>query len=200
MDSSRENGGGIKQHKGITDTVNRINDLNMIIEQVFILLCSVMVLLANVGFIMKETGCTNINSNQVLILKTILVVATSAIMFFIIGYGLATNAQGGILGSEKFFGFGYDYSSYTQFVFFLSLCIKMSVVATGSIAERVDIGMYVFFAVVTSAFIFPVGLAWLWQDGWLANLGFVDHGGAALVHLMGGTAGFIGAWMMGPRL
>ena len=64
----------------------------MIIEQVFILLCSVMVLLANVGFIMKETGCTNVNSNQVLILKTILVIATSAIMFFVIGYGLATDA------------------------------------------------------------------------------------------------------------
>ena len=76
----------------------------------------------------------------------------------------------------------------------------MSAVATGSIAERVDNGLYVFFGFVTGGFIFPLGLAWAWEDGWLQVLGFKDNGGSALVHLMGGIAGFIGAIMIGPRI
>ena len=50
----------------------------------------------------------------------------------------------------------------------------MSVVATGSIAERVDNALYVFFAFVTAGFIFPLGLAWVWEEGWLSNIGFID--------------------------
>ena len=42
--------------------LNRVEDFNSIIEQMFILICSIMVLLANVGFIMKETGLTNTNA------------------------------------------------------------------------------------------------------------------------------------------
>ena len=133
----------------------------------FILICSTMVLLANVGFIMKETGVTNLNHTTALLVKTILVVSVSTISFFVIGFGLSVDAKGGLLGDRLFFGFNYDYDSYTKFVFYLSLCVMMSVVATGGIAERVDNGLYVFFGFVTAGFIFPLGLAWAWEDGWL---------------------------------
>ena len=32
------------------------------------------------------------------------------------------------------------------------------------------------------------------------NLGFIDYGGASIVHIMGGLAGFIGTYLIGPRV
>ena len=95
---------------------------------------------------------------------------------------------------------GYSYSDYSRFVYYLSLCVMMATIATGSIAERTHTDTYIFFSFVTSGFIFPIGLAWCWNDGWLSNLGFLDYGGASIVHLMGGMAGFIGTWLVGPRI
>ena len=76
----------------------------------------------------------------------------------------------------------------------------MAVIATGSIAERTDISTYLAFSLINSGFIFPVGLAWCWNEGWLEVLGFIDIGGAGIVHVMGGMAGFIGTWLIGPRI
>ena len=76
----------------------------------------------------------------------------------------------------------------------------MAVIASGAVAERTNVSTYLFFCFVNSAFIFPVGLAWSWNNGWLENIGFIDVGGASLVHIMGGIAGFIGTFLIGPRL
>ena len=76
----------------------------------------------------------------------------------------------------------------------------MTTIATGSIAERTHTETYIFFSFITSGFIFPIGLAWCWGDGWLSNIGFIDYGGAAVVHIMGGMAGFIGTYLIGPRI
>jgi len=76
----------------------------------------------------------------------------------------------------------------------------MATIATGSIAERTHTDTYLFFSFVTSGFIFPLGIAWVWNDGWLQNIGFKDFGGASIVHLMGGVAGFVGTYLIGPRI
>ena len=149
---------------------------------------------------MKETGTIKMKNNSTVLLKTILVVATSNVVFFVVGYGLSVGAKGGLFGQEKFFGNNYTYSDYTRFLFYLSLCVMMATIATGSIAERVNVPTYIFFTFVTSAFIFPLGLAWCWNDGWLQNLGVKDFGGACIVHLMGGVAGFMGTVIIGPRI
>ena len=82
----------------------------------------------------------------------------------------------------------------------MALCIKNSVIATGSIGERIEIDRYIFFSFLTSGFIVPLGLAWCWNDGWLQNMGFIDYGGCAIVHVMGGLSGLIGTYLIGPRI
>lgn len=140
------------------------------------------------------------NRNTAILLKTILVISVSSLTFFLVGFGFSIKARGGILGQENFFGTGYEYSDYSRFIFYLVTCVVMATIATGSIAERTHTDTYIFFSFVTSGFIFPIGLAWCWNDGWLNNLGFIDYGGASIVHLMGGIAGFIGTFLIGPRM
>jgi Amt family ammonium transporter len=129
-----------------------------------------------------------------------LVVAVSSLTFFAVGFGFSIDAKGGIIGEDNFVGLNYNYNDYTRFIYYLSLCVVMAQIATCSIAERTNTDTYIFFSFVTSGFIFPIGLAWCWNDGWLQNLGFIDYGGASIVHIMGGLAGFAGTYLIGPRV
>ena len=166
----------------------------------WLLICTVMIFLSEVGFVMKESGTINVTRNSAMLLKTVLVIGTSSFTFFSVGFGLSYNARGGVLGQDHFFGVGYLYSDYSLFIFYLAMCVLTATIATGSIAERTHIDTYVFFSFVMSGFIFPIGIAWCWNNGWLQELGFLDYGGASVIHLMAGIAGFIGTYLIGPRM
>ena len=146
---------------------DRIIDLKEILDTVWLIVVSIMIFLAQIGFLMKETGSIKMKHNSVILLKTILVIAMSSLTFFVVGFGLCINASGGLMGQEKFAGYNYSYQHYTMFIFYLSLCVMMAQIATCSIAERTSIDNYLFFSFINSGFIFPVGLAWCWNDGWL---------------------------------
>jgi Amt family ammonium transporter len=181
-------------------TIQRVDTLADILDTVWVVVVVVMVILAQVGFLMKETGSIKMNHNSLILLKTILVIAMSSLTFFAVGFGFSIKAKGGIIGQDNFVGLNYNDQDYTRFIYYLSLCVVMAQIATCSIAERTNTDTYIFFSFVTSGFIFPIGLAWCWNDGWLQNMGFLDHGGASIVHIMGGLAGFIGTYLIGPRV
>merc|ERR1712048_644635 len=44
-----------------------------------------------------------------------------------------------------------------------------------------------------------MGAHWVWGGGWLGDRGFLDFAGSGVVHAVGGTASFVGCWMLGPR-
>ena len=57
-----------------------------------------------------------------------------------------------------------------------------------------------------TGFIYPVMVSWTWGGGWLGDvgdptkvMGFHDSAGTGVVHLLGGTAGLTGTWILGPR-
>lgn len=154
----------LEAYKEIESKINLKEDLT---QNLWILFCSVMIILSQVGYMMKETGTIKMKNNSVILLKTILVISISSLTFFVGGFGLAMEAGGGLFGQRYFFGFNYTDSEFTKFIFYLSLCVKNSVIATGSIGERIEIDRYIFFSFLTSGFIFPLGLAWCWNDGWL---------------------------------
>ena len=161
---------------------------------------SVMIILSQVGYMMIEIGTIKISNNTDLLLKNIIVMAISSLTFFTFGYGFATQAEGGLFGQLHFGGYEYEYTDYARWLYYYSLCVTMAQIATGSIAERTSLDNYFFFTFLTSALIFPLALAWQWEDGWLANIGFEDFAGAGIVHLAGGITGFIGTYLCGPRI
>lgn len=73
-------------------------------------------------------------------------------------------------------------------------------IVSGSLAERVNMYAYVFFALFLTGFIYPVVVAWTWGGGWLADFGYYDFAGSGIVHMVGGVAGVTGAMILGPRL
>ena len=128
---------------------------------------SVMIILSQVGYMMVETGSIRVTNNTDVLIKNIMVMSVSSITFFVFGYGLATDIEGGILGQKHFIGQNYEFHDYAKWLYYYSLCVTMASIATGSIAERTSLDPYFFFAFLTSAIIFPLALAWCWEDGWL---------------------------------
>jgi|DEB0MinimDraft_12_1074336.scaffolds.fasta_scaffold14667_1 ammonium transporter, Amt family len=73
-------------------TQKRVTTLSEILDTVWVVICGVMVFLAQVGFMMKETGSIKMKQNSVILLKTILVIAMSSLTFFTVGFGFSVNA------------------------------------------------------------------------------------------------------------
>lgn len=51
-----------------------------------------------------------------------------------------------------------------------------------------------------TSFIYPVVAAWDWGGGWLQQRGFHDFAGTSTIHLVGGTAGLCGAYILVERI
>ena len=79
-------------------SLNRVNVLAEILDTVWVVIVVVMILLAQVGFLMKETGSIKMKHNKLISLKTILVIGVSSLTFFVVGFGFSMRANGGILG------------------------------------------------------------------------------------------------------
>ena len=55
----------------------------------WVIVCVISVILSQAGYMMKETGTIKMNNNNMILLKTILVVSCSSLSFFLIGYGFS---------------------------------------------------------------------------------------------------------------
>ena len=81
-----------------------MDEINTISLNIWLVICTVMVILSQVGYMMKETGTIKMHSNSVILLKTILVISVSSLTFFFVGYGLGSYVKGGIVGNSHFAG------------------------------------------------------------------------------------------------
>jgi len=85
---------------------------------------------------------------------------------------------------------------YFQFVFAAITLIIMA----GSFLGRMNFTAWMLFVPIWLTFSYCIGAFSLWGGGFLAQLGVIDYSGGYVIHLSSGTAGFVGAWWIGPRL
>ena len=77
--------------------------------------------------------------------------------------------------------------------------LTCATIACIQLQERTLIETFIILSFVIAGVIAPVGMAWIKGDGWLERLGFKDSTGASVVYMCGGTCGFVGNLMLGPR-
>jgi Amt family ammonium transporter len=73
-----------------------------------------------------------------------------------------------------------------------------ALVPSGSGAERWRLGAVCASTALLAGFIYPLFAHWA-QSGWLAQLGYVDAGGAGTIHALGGLTALGIVWILGPR-
>ncbi|KAK4703904.1 ammonium transporter, Amt family, partial [Phenoliferia sp. Uapishka_3] len=83
-----------------------------------------------------------------------------------------------------------------QFVF---AAITLILIA-GAFLGRMNFLAWVVFVPLWLTFSYTVGAFSIWGGGFLFERGVMDYSGGYVIHLSSGTAGFVGAYWIGPRL
>ena len=115
----------------------------------------------------------------------------------------------GLFGMKGFFlnSGVFDVGIITLFLFQMVFMDTTATILTGTMAERWQWRGFVIWSILVGGFIYPIFGNWAWGGGWLFQLKdssigrpYVDFAGSGVVHAVGGWAGLVGAWILGPRL
>ena len=181
----------------------------------WVLYCGTLVFLMQAGFAMLCAGSIRSKNAQNILLKNLLDACVGALWFWATGYAFAYGQS----GSEKnwFIGNNYFFLSkgfengdgYHNWFFQFAFAATAATIVSGAVAERCSMAAYAAYSAFLTGFVYPVVVHWVWSStGWLSafkmqpwlSVGVVDFAGCGVVHMVGGCAAGIGAWVLGPRI
>ncbi|WP_332692187.1 ammonium transporter [Halalkalibacter lacteus] len=176
-----------------------------LMDNLWVMICAVLVLFMQGGFILLEAGSTRMKNAGHIAGKTIFTVGIASLVYWAVGWGFAYGEGNAFIGMSDFF-FG-DFTTVDEglvgsvdFFFQLMFAAIALTIAFGGFAERAKLSAYIVFAVLFSAFVYPIVAHWIWGDGWLADLGKQDFAGSTVVHLTGAMAALAATILLKPRL
>ena len=174
----------------------------------FVLACAAVVFLMQAGFCLVESGLVRSKNSINVAVKNALDCALSILLYTCFGFAVMFGTSvGGWFGNPfSFNGIATDPSIQAFLILQLVFCGATATIISGAVAERIKLKVYLFITCVVSTLIYPIVGHWVWGgalegtgQGWLAQMGFIDWGGAAAVHVVGGFAALAAALVIGPR-
>ena len=178
----------------------------------FMIISTVLVLIMTPGLALFYGGLVEKRNSLTIMFQCFISIGVVTIMWIFGGFGMVFGTDiGGIIGNPMdyfaFMGMDYlvntNYSSNIPFLLFFMYQLMFAIITaplmTGAFANRLTIGGWIKILVLWMLLIyFPVA-HWVWGGGFLADWGFVDYAGGAVIHI---TAGFgcLGAiYFLGER-
>ncbi|HVM09475.1 MAG TPA: ammonium transporter [Acidimicrobiales bacterium] len=182
-------------------------DVQTNLDNVFVLLCAVLVIFMQAGFALVEAGLTRAKSVANIMMKNLMDFCGGAIAFFAFGYAIAFGSGNDFFGTEGWFlGDGAatigTLTLPVSFIFQVAFAATAATIVSGAMAERTKFKSYFVYSLVISGLIYPVVVHWQWGGGWLSQMStpFHDFAGSTIVHMTGGVAALMGAMIIGPRI
>jgi ammonium transporter, Amt family len=189
------------------------------INTMWVVFAAVLVLFMQAGFALLEVGFSRGKNVGTGIAKILVNLSIAAMCYYAVGFAFAFgtgSSEGDIIGTtgfllqgfegspqEAFFPSGLGLSDATieaKWLFQFAVCAVSLAIVWGTTLERIKFSAYVLYAVVFSAFIYPIGSHWVFGGGWLqSNLGMQDFAGSTAVHLIGATGALAALLLLGPR-
>jgi Amt family ammonium transporter len=192
--------------KGLPDSVG--------INSIWVIVAACFVMFMQAGFAFLEIGFSRGKNAGTVIAKIVTNFSIAGILYWAVGFAFAFGGPlGHIIGSHGFFlrDFGDPQQAFPimglsdatveakwffQFVF----CAVSLAIVWGTTLERIKFGVYMIYAVVFSALIYPIASGWVFGGGWLqANVGMQDFAGSTAVHLIGATGALAALLLLGAR-
>ena len=189
-----------------------------VVDNLWLVIAGALVFLMQAGFAFVEAGLTRAKNLANIMAKNLADMAIGVTMFFIVGYTIAYGSGGsdwlGGFGDlffqesadpEVLFDLGAGLTPATNFFFQVVFAATAVTIASGAMAERTKFTTYLVFAAVMTAIIYPVVVHWTWGGGLIAQMSigdavYSDFAGSTIVHLTGGIAALVGAYLIGPRI
>jgi Amt family ammonium transporter len=188
-----------------------VTDLTGAIDSAWLMITAFMVFFMQAGFAMVEAGFVRAKNTTNILMKNVLDCCIGGIVFFAVGFPLAFGVSGddapGLFGDGNFFLKGFD--SYAFWIFQFAFAATAATIVSGAMAERTKFSAYLAYTAFISALIYPIVVHWAWDaNGWMSAFnedkflgnGYMDFAGSGVVHTVGGTAGLMGAILVGPRI
>ncbi len=137
------------------------------IDLVWILICCVLVMTMQIGFLCLESGLTRTKNSINVAIKNIVDFGFAVMIFWAFGYGLSFGESwNGLLGTTDWF-FKTDSHSPHQtvvFIFQLLFCGTAITIVSGAVAERMRFAGYIIIACIVSGIIYPIFSHWAWNN------------------------------------
>jgi Amt family ammonium transporter len=187
------------------------------INSVWVLVAGILVMFMQAGFAFLEIGFSRGKNSGTVIAKILVNFAICGLLFYAVGFAFSFGSGNAIIGTHGFFLAGDNAGAnfplawsgpkstghvtvetlwFFQFVF----CAVSLAIVWGTTLERIKFGVYIIYAIVFSAIIYPIGAHWIFGGGWLATkFGMQDFAGSTVVHLIGATGAFAALLLLGPR-
>jgi Amt family ammonium transporter len=188
---------------------NEIFQLQYALDTFYFLISGALVMWMAAGFSMLEAGLVRAKNTTEILTKNVMLFAIACTAYLIVGYDimyggglfLSGIVADGVAGAEEPATYAPSADFFFQVVF---VATAMSIVS-GAVAERMKLWAFAAFAVVMTAFIYPMEGAWTWggNDVFgmynLGDIGFLDFAGSGIVHMAGAAAALAGVILLGAR-
>ena len=193
--------------KGLPDSVG--------INSMWVVVAACLVMFMQAGFAFLEIGFSRGKNSGTVIAKILTNFSIAAIMYWAVGFAFAFGGDlGHVIGTHGFFLRDYgdpqkafpimglsDATIEAKWWFQFVFCGVSLAIVWGTTLERVKFGVYVIYAIIFSALIYPIASGWVFGGGWLQNnLGMQDFAGSTAVHLIGATGALAVLLHLGPRI
>jgi ammonium transporter, Amt family len=199
---------------------DQIFHLQYAMDTFYFLVCGALVMWMAAGFAMLEAGLVRAKNTTEILTKNVALFAISCIMYLVCGYSIMYGGEWFLTGiqdvdvastltdfagREGGFEGGSIYSGASDFFFQVVFVATAMSIVSGAVAERMKLWSFLIFAVVMTAFIYPMEGNWTWGGGSvfgmfsLGDLGFTDFAGSGIVHMAGASAALAGVLVLGAR-
>jgi ammonium transporter, Amt family len=190
------------------------------IDTLWVVVAATLVIFMQAGFLLLEIGFSRMKNAGTVVAKVIANLSLCALCYWAVGFALAFgttripaagSTAGWFSGNAGFFlshlgTLPLPALSYSpahpgaKFFFEFAFCAVSLAIVWGTTLERIKFGAYLIYAVVFSAFIYPLISHWIFGGGWLQiNFGMQDFAGSTVVHLIGATGALAALLLLGPR-
>ena len=192
-----------------------VKQLSYAVDTFYFLVSGAFVMWMAAGFAMLEAGLVRSKNTAEILTKNVALFAIACVMYMLVGYNIMYPSEAvnsiwpGIsflLGAdntvEAVLKGGDDapyYSKMADFFFQVVFVATAMSIVSGAVAERMKLWSFLAFAVVMTAFIYPMQGYWKWGGGFLDGLGFNDFAGSGVVHMAGAAAALAGVLLLGAR-
>ncbi len=200
---------------------NQIFQLQYAMDTFYFLVMGALVMWMAAGFAMLEAGLVRAKNTTEILTKNVVLFAIACTAYLVIGYDIMYGGGvflAGIDGGENLVkdalaasaenGFEGDsvYSAASDFFFQVVFVATAMSIVSGAVAERMKLWAFILFAIVMTAFIYPLEGSWTWGSEKVFGMyslgddyGFSDFAGSGIVHLAGAAAALAGVLLLGAR-
>ena len=192
------------------DLAARTTELNM----VWVGIACVLVFFMQAGFMFLEIGFSRMKNAGSGVMKIFINLAIITMAWWIVGAGISGFGND-IIGTSGYF-FHFDQmvnvgdgtqaavtsDSVMLMLYGLAFAAVSLAIVWGTTLERIRFGVYVIYAAIFGAVIYPIVAHSVWGGGLLSDVGgkpVMDFAGSSVVHLTGAVGGLAALLLLGAR-